>query len=165
MNDLRIDFSELQRLEAQLLQAPEAVRDELSRAVTEADVMLANAAAELTPRASGLLQKSLYHVEKVNGLAVEGFIGSALNYVAPVELGTKPHFPPLEPLIDWVKTRLQVAESEARGVAFLVARKIARKGTEGARMFEQTLDSHRGQVDEIFRRAQERILARLGGAA
>lgn len=162
--EIAIDFSALTALQAQLRKAPEIVREELLAAMTKADAMLLVAAKTLTPRASGQLKRSIISEERVKEFGVEGLVGSPLNYVTPVELGTKPHFPPIEPLIDWVKTRLGVSEKEARGVAFLVARKISVKGTQGAQMFAQTLDSHRQQIDDIFAQAQQRIAARIIGA-
>ena len=83
----------------------------------------------------------------------------------PVELGTKPHFPPIEPLIDWVKARLGIStEKEARGVAFLIARKIAVRGTAAQHPFGLTFQAVEAQVFDIFDRATGRIAERLAGA-
>jgi hypothetical protein len=168
MNDLRIDFAELTKLRGQMARAPEVVSQELLAAVTEADMLLEREVKDTWPVASGISRSSMTHVERVDGLHVEGFVGSSLNYVQPVDLGTKPHFPPVEALIDWVRTKLGITnEKEARGVAFLVARKIAREGTKGAHAFESVLERMRPQLERIFAAAQERIAKRLidkGGA-
>lgn len=163
MDAIEIDFTELRRLQAQMAQAPNVVREELLTAMTEADLLVEREAKDRSPHAHGLLRDSIRGVETVNGLQVQGLVGSSLNYVQPVELGTKPHFPPIEPLVDWVKAKLGIQnEREARGVAFLIARKIARVGTKGAQMFERTLQAVEPQLRAIFGRAQERIAARLG---
>lgn len=39
-------------------------------------------------------------------------------------------FPPMEPIRAWVRRKLVVAEEEVESVAFLIARKIARSGTD-----------------------------------
>lgn len=164
--EIRIDFDEIKQLEANYERAPEIVREELLRAVTEADLLLNREVVERTPGASGLLRHSITHEERIVGLGVEGFVGSPLNYVQPVDLGTRPHFPPIEPLMDWVRMRFPVhSEVEARGIAFLVARKISRVGTKGAEMFDKALAAVGPQLEAIFAAAQERIAARLTGAA
>lgn len=45
--------------------------------------------------------------------------------------GRKPGaFPPVEPIREWVRGKLNVEESEVNGVAFMIARKIAKSGTD-----------------------------------
>jgi hypothetical protein len=39
-------------------------------------------------------------------------------------------FPPIEPLTDWVKVKIEPDEKKAKAIAFLIGRKIAREGTE-----------------------------------
>lgn len=166
--EIRIDFERLTQLREQLAKNAQVVREELLAAVTEADALLLREVKERTPRASGTLRSSALAVERVTGpFGVEGLVGSPLNYAAPVELGTKPHFPPVDALVDWVKTKLGIQEEkEARGVAFLVARKISREGTKGAAMFGEALGDMQPQVEAIFVRAQDRIATRLlGGSA
>ena len=168
MNDIRFDFDELKTLQAQMASAPGVVSEEIDRAVTEADLMLEREIKDAWPVASGTSRASFTHVERVNGLAVEGFVGSSLGYVQPVDLGTRPHFPPVDALIDWVRQKLGIAnERQARGVAFLIARKIARTGTKGAHVFETVLGRLAPQFERIFSAAQDRIAARvgIGGAA
>ena len=168
--EIRIDFEELERLQANYERSPEIVREELVRAVTEADLRIErevqDGEAMTRATASGMLRASIFHEERIEGLAVEGFVGSPLNYVQPVELGTRPHFPPIEPLIDWVRTRFPVrTDIEARGIAFLVARKISRVGTKGKEIFGKSLAAVEPQLDAIFAAAEQRIAARITGAA
>lgn len=163
MQEIRIDFSALTRLREQLATAPEVVREELLAAVTEADLLLEREVKDAWPHASGVSRDSIIGVEKVDGLAVEGFVGSSLNYVEPVDLGAKPHFPPVDALIEWVKLRFAVkSDTEARGIAFVVARKIAASGTEGKKVFGPTLARLEPAIAERFRQAQDNIAARLG---
>lgn len=167
--EIRIDFSALMQLQAQLRQAPGVVREELLAAMTEADAKLEAQVKELAPRgATGDLQRSVIGQERAVGpFGVEGLVASPLNYAPPVELGTKPHFPPVEALIDWVKAKLGVTgDKEARSVAFLVARKISRRGTKGQAMFEGALEHMTPEINAVFEAAQARIADRiLGGNA
>jgi len=62
-------------------------------------------------------------------------------YAAAVNDGTRPHMPPSSALVLWVKQKLQITkESQAKSVAFLIARKIAKSGTKAVHMFDTTLD-------------------------
>jgi len=159
-----MDFDGLLDLQASVARNPQVVQEELAAAVTEADLLLTREVQDAMPRASGLLAQSVFHEEQVSESGAIGVVATPLIYAAPVELGTKPHFPPIEPLIDWVKVKLGITgDKEARGVAFLIARKISRVGTKEQRPFGLVFQAHESQVDEIFSRAVGRIAARMAG--
>lgn len=64
-----------------------------------------------------------------------------------MEEGTRAHFPPLEPLIAWViRKGFADSESEARNVAYTIARKIARNGIAPRRFFEKAMDIVRREI-------------------
>lgn len=51
-------------------------------------------------------------------------------YAAMVEVGSRPHWMPLEPLLKWVQVKLAISdEAEAYKVARAIQRKIANEGT------------------------------------
>jgi len=56
---------------------------------------------------------------------------------------------------------LGVAEKDAHGVAFLVARKIAARGTLAIGMFHRTFSANQAKVEQIFAGARQRIAERL----
>ena len=84
--------------------------------------------------------------------ADRGRIVADAPHAAAVEVGSRPHTPPLDPLIRWVKLRklqsgvskssrarlpgtttggaIVEGDAEARGIAFLIQRKISREGTK-----------------------------------
>jgi hypothetical protein len=76
-----------------------------------------------------------------DGLAMHEVIGvhpPADVYAAPVETGTRPHFPPPSALLLWVQKKLGIEdEKKALSVAFAIAKTIAKRGTQGAHMFDQ----------------------------
>lgn len=92
-------------------------------------------------------------------------IGTSIVYGAVVEHGRRPHQarPPIAPLELWVRRKLGVPADRARGVAFAVAWKIARKGFKGAKMFQRAHDEGLGLVRRIWDQVGERIAARLSG--
>ena len=64
-----------------------------------------------------------------------------------VEVGTRPHFPPPAALEGWVRKRLGVTnDRQARQIAFLIGRKIARQGTPGHFLFERALKENEARV-------------------
>jgi hypothetical protein len=61
-------------------------------------------------------------------------------YAAAVEEGTRPHMPPPSSLLLWVKQKLHVSnEKQALSIAFAISRTIAKRGTQGAHMFDKAL--------------------------
>jgi len=52
------------------------------------------------------------------------------SYAGAIEWGSRPHRPPVEPLIDWSERKLGVHGKDARRAGWAIALKIAREGTE-----------------------------------
>jgi hypothetical protein len=96
------------------------------------------------------------------GEEVLGIVGTPAKYAEAVEYGTKPHFPPLEPLQYWVEKKLGLPEGEAKSVAYLIARKISVDGTEGAHMFENTYNEHKADVEKILNEIADEVLRKIG---
>jgi len=77
-----------------------------------------------------------------------------------VEVGTRPHFPPPAAIEGWVRRRLGVTnDRQARELAFLIGRKIARAGTPGRFFFEQALEENQERVLAILEEEIETALA------
>ena len=70
-------------------------------------------------------------------------IGATATHAPFIEKGTKPHFPPSKALEPWVRRKARGGrrrpgsaigrnrlENEVKGIAFVIARKISRKGTK-----------------------------------
>jgi hypothetical protein len=64
-----------------------------------------------------------------------------------IEFGTRPHMPPLEPLIVWAARKFGVDGDEARAIAWAVAQKIARSGTEPRYVFAKAMVRMHGIVN------------------
>lgn len=100
-------------------------------------------------------------------LDVSGFVGIAPPadvYGAAVETGTRPHFPPVDALIPWVKKKFDVKnESQARSIAYCIARKIAQRGTVGHFMFQRAFDTDEAKIGAIFEAETASALAALEG--
>lgn len=103
--------------------------------------------------ASGKLAESLsYHVNL--GTNVYAVDISLLEYWKYIENGTRPHFPPVSAIREWIRVKPVIPRPFANGklptesqLAFLIARKISRVGTEGINDFERA-------GDEVFARME-----------
>lgn len=160
-----LDIHGWTQLDAAFRQAPEIVRQELLAAVTEADQLLEREVKDKTPTATGGSRASIFSREQALDAGAIGVVGSAQPHIAYVELGTKPHFPPVEALEDWVRVKLGISdEKKIHGVAMAIARKIAVRGTLGVGMFHRTWAQQLPAVVAMFERARDRIVARMAAA-
>ena len=106
--------------------------------------------------ASGRLADSLSY--KVNlGANVYAVDISLLDYWKYIESGTRPHWPPVSAIREWIKVKPVIPRPMANGklptesqLAFLIGRKISRVGTEGINDFERA-------NQEIFSRMEMSI--------
>lgn len=73
-------------------------------------------------------------------------------YGIAVRMGTRPHFPPIDALVPWVVKKLNVPMAEARSVAFLVCRKISRKGTKAQPYHLKVFKAYSQKIRSILRR-------------
>lgn len=149
---------------------PNLVTDELETAMLGSLLYLEGQTAERTPTNLGTLRRS--YISRVSTFidAVFGEMSSPVTYAMPIEMGTRPHFPPLEPLINWVEAKLGLVGDEAEGAARGIQRKIGRFGTPGYGMARYALIDGQATIRAEFDDAAERITMRLaalgaGGAA
>lgn len=168
MNEIRINPAELDGLLQMLADFPDVTRAELANAADESTLLLERNIKQHTPKgaggAAGLSGSIAAHPATVTAGEITGKVGTPLQHAIPVELGTKPHFPPLEPLEDWVRAKLDVDDSQVSSVAYLIARKISVRGTEGAHMFERGFEESEAAINHIFNQVPGRVLQRVGAA-
>lgn len=168
MTSITLDTRKARQYAAFLQTAPAIARQEMKTSMTEALLLLEREIKDDTPvgvGGGGGLRGSITHdLRGVTLDDLQGRVFSPLKYALPVEHGTKPHWvgrEGMKSLQDWVERKLGVSPDESESVAYLVARKIARKGTKGAHMFENNLSEHARQVVGILGAAVERIIAQL----
>lgn len=84
------------------------------------------------------------------------------DYWKYVEDDTKPHFPPVNKILEWVQIKPVIPRPDSKGrlpspksLAFLIGRSISRKGTKGSHDLEKVKDG----VIPFYR---EKIAAALG---
>jgi len=92
----------------------------------------------------------------------EGELATSLIYGLPVERGRRPgKFPPVDAIELWVQRKLGVSPDESRNVAYLIARKIAVSGTQGAFMFEKGFEAGKEPAIRIWQDVAEKASKRI----
>jgi hypothetical protein len=155
---------------------------ELEAATHEAVALLERAVKVKTPigvteAARGRIAGEVRRTEVGDSL---GVVGSPLEHVRVLELGRRPGqpMPPPDALELWVRRKIvysdrkgprggrrKLTTSEARGIAFVIARKIGKEGTEAVKMFETAAKENEAKIAQVFEKAGGRIVLRLGGDA
>lgn len=146
--------------------APEITRSELLVAMTDANLLLQGELMQDLPRGAGGaagLAGSIQREERVQDERVLGLVSTPLPYGEYVELGTRPHMPPIQPLVDWVEAKLGETGDAAVGAAFAIAKTIARRGTRPQPVWASTYRRVEAELRAKFDAAVQRILGRLAG--
>jgi hypothetical protein len=165
--NLSISLGGLQSFAQGLRESPEYTDRVLQEAMTEATLLVQREWQENLPRVSGLTARSITSDVASTPAGVLGVVSSSQPNALCLELGTRPHMPPVAAIEPWVKAVLGISEpKEVKRVAFLVARKIAREGTPAQHLMARAVQSTEGQVIAMFERAAAKVAAHLvGGAA
>ncbi len=155
---------------AALARAPDLFLDALARGIVEAQALIEREVKERTPTSgAGTLRDSIGALPvDLSGERIGGAVGTALAYAEPVELGSKPHMPPIEPLVDWVKRKMGLGKADAdraESIARAIQWKIFRHGTKGAFMFRETFQAVQPQIDAILGVAALRAIQKMGGGS
>lgn len=114
--------------------------ERIERALNLASSLIEGQAKELVPVDTGRLKNSITHRISKSEHRIDAEVGTNVAYAPYVEFPTKPHFPPVSAIANWVEHKGRGAgsgfpsrkeRSSVNAVAFLIARKIAIYGTKG----------------------------------
>ena len=149
---------ELNEYEIQLIE----VRKVLTEYKTKFEELVKTKIQKKDKIASGNLLASISTKIEVDG-SVYTVILNSLNYLKYLETGTKPHWPPSEPILQWVKDkRLPTRELTGdkslpteKQLTYLVSRKIAKEGTEKNFIIAETIE----ELNEIYLKRLQEALA------
>lgn len=102
--------------------------------------------------ATGNLLNSLNYVVNVNDTRIEVSL-QLEDYWKYVEYDTKPHWPPVDAITNWIKAKPVLPHKvfdgklpDTKQLAFLIGRKISEEGTTGTHSLEETVQ----EVNTIF---------------
>lgn len=149
--ELRIALN-TKSFEALMRKWPLAANQAQVSRVTEASVFMEGVIKKAAPVGAGPihLRDTIFHKIRAQGDGVWGMVATPAIYGEPVELGTRPHFPPVAPLQHWVERKLGLSGKEAKSVAFLIARAISKRGTKAQKMFTDNVNQHAVDVIQIL---------------
>lgn len=109
------------------------------------------------------LRDTIFQKVQRGAQAIIGILGTPCAYGEPVEMGTRPHFPPIAPIRHWVEKKLGITGKEAGSVAFLIARAISKRGTKGAAMFEEGFGENEADIIRILEMIPGDIVKSVNG--
>lgn len=118
----------------------------------DATLLVQGTARTLAPVDTGRLRASVLpevRNEPLTG-SVIGVVGSSVEHAPYMELGTKPHWPPLAALETWAKRH--------GTTAFAVARAIARRGTKAYRYLQGAVEQNESKIVALIGDAVGRIV-------
>ena len=138
----------------------------VEQAMAKATEQLRSTAFEETPvGATAFLRDTIgaqVSVHSQEPVDVSGHVWWQAGYAPAVEHGSRPHWPPIGPLVHWVERKLHVPPGESYGAARRIQFKIARHGTRGQEFARRSLAQAEPLLERVFREAADRI-ARLPG--
>ena len=164
MADLEITYND-HGLAALYKEAPEMINQELHTATEVAAHFVEGKVVQFSPRGAGPIHLYQTITSEVRGTGVN-VIGEIYSTDIPVKVasveegrapGKMPPWGPGSSLALWVE-RKAGGDSSA---AFLIARAIGRRGTQGAHMFQKAFDASRGEVETMLERVAEDLVRRL----
>ena len=173
-----VELRGFDKLDAALRNAG-ATAANMARPAMQASLLLIEAdARNLVAQDTRALRNSLHHTIEADPTGLVGRVGPSLKYGQWVEFGRAPgKMPPVDALIGWVRRhglagtysvrthkRLGSRATQAsqdRRVAFLIARKIARRGSKPQPFMQPALDRNRRRITALFAAANANVAAEL----
>lgn len=163
---ITLDAGDFAQLADFWTRAPDITRKRLMQFVTVCDLRLKGALQENLPKgaagAAGLAGSIQTEEQSLNENVI-GMVASALPYAQYVEFGTRPHTPPIQPLIDWAKVKFGLTDAGAKSAAFAIRSKIAKKGTQPNPVWRLTWQSYQDFIRRTFDGAMAAIARDLAG--
>jgi len=111
-------------------------------AMRTAVLLVQRDAKRLAPVDTGLLRASIMPEVRAQDRTVQGVVGSNVTYAAAVELGSRPHMPPLAALEAWAARHGTTARAVARGIAM--------HGTRPRAFLSGALEENQDRVVELL---------------
>jgi hypothetical protein len=141
-----VSVTGLEETKAKLEQvAADVVGQPMMDGMHRATLLVERDAKKNAPSDLGILRASIASEVRVEGLmakSVTGVVGSNKTYAAAMELGSRPHWPPIGAIEAWARRHHMSA--------FLVARAIARRGTKPRLYLQRAFESNKPEIVSIL---------------
>lgn len=151
---LSIEIDGEKELQQSLEQAAQALSPEgMIPPMRSATLLVTRDAKKNAPVNTGRLRASITPEVKQHMWTVQGVVGSNVKYAPFVEFGTRPHYPPLAPILFWVRRKFRLKGDALFAVARGVQRKIGRSGTKAVRYLQRAFEDNKEKIVRIFEKA------------
>ena len=142
---------------------PDVVADEMYKAMEKSLAVFHQAVTVETPVNTGALRAAMTTDIVSSPVSLVGSVMNPLIYAWPVERGRQPgRMPPVSAIELWVVRKLGIQSPESRGVAYVIARAIGKRGTAGAGMFWKGFQNALPRVEQLWDVLVDNIVKRLG---
>lgn len=156
--EFNIEVKGLEEFNRDLKRFPPEAKTEFQKAMVSSTTKIKNdIQANITSKGisnTGQLRRS---VNVIKASFDKGIVGVGEKYGLFVEGGTRPHFPPVAPLERWAQTKLGQS-----GLGFVIARKIAQRGTKAQPFVEPAYKQDINFVVKQFDYAILKLVRSLG---
>jgi hypothetical protein len=168
MSNFRIEIEGLEELEKLGSIFATAMKKNLLTAMKKAVAKVEANVVPLVPiGVSGNLRRSIHGKTNTVGSTIIGRVGSTMTreiYPEIMEFGRRPgRMPPPSALERWVQIVLKVPAEEVKGVAFVVARSIGKKGIKGRAFMRKGWTKSKNSILGYFRKAVDDTVRELDG--
>jgi hypothetical protein len=143
-------------------------------AMNRAALLVTRTARQLAKVDTGRYRASIVPEVVVRDNAVIGIVGTNVAYAPFVVFDTKPHMPPIAPILEWVKRqriagvysvksrrrmgRKKQREAEDLRVAWAIALKIKREGTKGDYSLPRAVTMNEARIVRMVGTAADAVL-------
>jgi phage gpG-like protein len=114
----------------------------LDKPMRTATLLVTRSARRNAPVDTGVLRASIMPGSRSQGDVTVGVVGSNVKYAPFMELGTRPHWPPLEALETWARRH--------GTTAYVVARAISRRGLKPRRYLQRALEDNARRIKRLL---------------
>ncbi len=167
---------ELRRLKETQAKATQMLRDlqgePMVEAMRDSTLLVQRSGRQYASVDTGRWRASITPEVRVSHAEVVGVVGSNLVYAPFAHDGSRPHWPPISAIQAWVHRKgiggtvrgqgrvSRASSSVEAGIAYLIARRIARRGTKGDRALTRAIEDNQVAIKARIDRAVGRIVER-----
>jgi phage gpG-like protein len=136
------------------LKSPDTYRAPIHDFLSKSGLTVEGRAKKRAPVDTGRYRASI----KTEVEPLVAYVGSNLKYAPFIEYGTRPHWPPLSAMQPWARRH---GFPSGRGGAFLVARRIAQRGTKALMVLHSAKDDSMNDIQRFLKQAAKAIERRI----
>lgn len=157
--NIEADIGGLPQLEAKMEQVSrDMTGDPMKAAMGKATLVVLRPARQNAPVDRGILRASITPEVVVRDKVVTGIVGSNKTWALFQELGTRPFWPPWQPLYEWALRKTKGNRARAGALATGARIAISRRGIKAKRYLERALNDSADRIFQILGGAVSRIV-------